>query len=100
MAISKEQAKKILEGGIPFDGNKIELKENDVFVIKEIYPVSDYYAIRINDAGDFIFSSNSLNRLIKEFGEDVIGTSLRFIGQSIFKGADGKSRRVNNYEIA
>lgn len=100
MAISKEQAKKILEGGIPFDGNKIELKENDVFVIKEIYPISDYYAIRINDAGDFIFSSNSLNRLIKEFGEDTIGTSLRFTGQTTFKGADGKSRRVNNYEIA
>lgn len=100
MAISKEQAKQILEGGVPFEGNKIELKENDVFVIKEIYPISDYYAIRINDAGDFIFSSNSLNRLIKEFGEDVIGTSLRFTGQTPFKGADGKSRRVNNYEIA
>ena len=100
MAISKEQAKKILEGGIPFDGNKIELKENEVFIIKEIYPISDYYAIRINDDGDFIFSSNSLNRLIKEFGEDVIGTSLRFTGQTTFKGSDGKSRRVNNYEIA
>lgn len=100
MAISKEQAKQILEGGVPFEGNKIELKENDVFVIKEIYPISDYYAIRINDAGDFIFSSNSLNRLIKEFGGDVIGTSLRFTGQTPFKGADGKSRRVNNYEIA
>lgn len=100
MAISREQAKQILEGGVPFEGNKIELKENDVFVIKEVYPISDYYAIRINDAGDFIFSSNSLNRLIKEFGEDVIGTSLRFTGQTLFKGADGKSRRVNNYEIA
>lgn len=100
MAISKEQAKQILEGGVPFDGNKIELKENDVFVIKEVYPISDYYAIRINDAGDFIFSSNSLNRLIKEFGEEVIGTSLRFTGQTTFKGTDGKSRRVNNYEIA
>ena len=100
MAISREQAKKILEGGIPFDGNKIELKENDVFVIKEIYPISDYYAIRINEAGDFIFSSNSLNRLIKEFGEKVVGTSLRFTGQTTFKGTDGKSRRVNNYEIA
>lgn len=100
MAISKEQAKKILEGGIPFEGNKIELKENEVFVIKEIFPVSDYYAIRINDAGDFIFSSNSLNRLIKEFSVDVIGTSLRFTGQTTFKGSDGKSRRVNNYEIA
>lgn len=100
MAISKEQAKKILEGGIPFEGNKIELKENEVFVIKEIFPVSDYYAIRINDAGDFIFSSNSLNRLIKEFGKAVIGTSLRFTGQTTFKGSDGKSRRVNNYEIA
>lgn len=100
MAISKEQAKQILEGGVPFKGNKIELKENDVFVIKEVYPISDYYAIRINDAGDFIFSSNSLNRLIKEFGEDVIGTTLRFTGQTPFKGADGKSRRVNNYEIA
>lgn len=100
MAISKEQAKQILEGGVPFDGNKIELKENDVFVIKEIYPISNYYAIRINDAGDFIFSSNSLNRLIKEFGEDVIGTSLRFTGQTSFKGTDGKTRRVNNYEIA
>lgn len=100
MAISREQAKQILEGGVPFDGNKIELKENDVFVIEEVYPISDYYAIRINDAGDFIFSSNSLNRLIKEFGENVIGTSLRFTGQTTFKGADGKSRRVNNYEIA
>lgn len=100
MAISREQAKKILEGGVPFDGDKIELKENDVFVVKDIYPISDYYAIRINDAGDFIFSSNSLNRLIKEFGEDVIGTSLRFTGQTTFKGSDGKSRRVNNYEIA
>lgn len=100
MAISKEQAKKILEGGVPFDGDKIELKENDVFVIKEIYPMSNYFAIRINDAGDFIFSSNSLNRLIKEFGEDVIGTSLRFTGQTTFKGSDGKSRRINNYEIA
>lgn len=99
MAISKEQAKQILEGGVPFDGNKIELKENDVFVIKEFYPISDYYAIRINDAGDFIFSSNSLNRLIKEFGDNVIGTSLRFTGQTTFKGDDGKSRRVNNYEI-
>lgn len=99
MAISKEQAKQILEGGVPFDGNKIELKENDVFVVKEFYPISDYYAIRINDAGDFIFSSNSLNRLIKEFGDDVIGTSLRFTGQTTFKGDDGKSRRVNNYEI-
>lgn len=99
MAISKEQAKQILEGGVPFDGNKIELKENDVFVIKEFYPISDYYAIRINDAGDFIFSSNLLNRLIKEFGDDVIGTSLRFIGQTTFKGDDGKSRRVNNYEL-
>lgn len=100
MALSKEQAKKILEGGIPFEGNKIELKENDVFIIKEFFPVSDYFAIRINDAGDFIFSSNSLNRLIKEFGEDVIGTSLRYTGQTTFKGSDGKSRRVNNYEIA
>lgn len=100
MAISKEQAKKILEGGVPFDGDKIELKENDVFVIKEIYPISNYFAIRINAAGDFIFSSNSLNRLIKEFGEDVIGTSLRFTGQTTFKGSDGKSRRINNYEIA
>ena len=100
MAISKEQAKQILEGGVPFDGNKIELKENDVFVVKEFYQISDYYAIRINDAGDFIFSSNSLNRLIKEFGDDVIGTSLRFTGQTTFKGTDGKSRRVNNYEIA
>lgn len=100
MAISREQAKQILEGGVPFDGNKIELKENDVFVIKEVYPISDYYAIRINDTGDFIFSSNSLNRLIKEYGEDVIGTSLRFTGQTTFKGSDGKSRRVNNYEIA
>ena len=99
MAISREQAKQILEGGVPFNGNKIELKENDVFIIKEIYPISDYFAIRINDAGDFIFSSNSLNRLIKEFGEDVIGTSLRFTGQTTFKGTDGKSRRVNNYEI-
>lgn len=99
MAISKEQAKKILEGGFPFKGNKIELKENDVFVIREIYPISDYYAIRINEAGDFIFSSNSLNRLIKEFGEEVIGTTLRFTGQTTFKGTDGKSRRVNNYEI-
>lgn len=100
MALSKEQAKQILEGGVPFDGNKIELKENDVFVIKEFYPISDYFAIRINDAGDFIFSSNSLNRLIKEYGDDVIGTSLRFTGQTKFKGTDGKSRKVNNYEIA
>lgn len=100
MALSKEQVKKILDGRIPFEGNKIELKENDVFVIKEVYPVSDYFAIRINDAGDFIFSSSSLNRLIKEFGEDVIGTSLRFTGQTTFKGDDGKTRRVNNYEIA
>ena len=100
MALNKEQAKKILEGGIPFEGNKIELKENDVFIIKEVYPIHDYFAIRINDAGDFIFSSNSLNRLIKEFGEDVIDTSLRFTGQTTFKGIDGKSRRVNNYEIA
>lgn len=99
MALSKEQAKKILEGGIPFEGNKIELKENDVFVIKEVYPVSDYFAIRINEGGDFIFSSNALNRLIKEFGEDVIGTSLKYTGQTTFKGDDGKSRRVNNYEI-
>lgn len=99
MAISKEQAKHILDGGVPFSGNKIELKENDVFVIKEVYLISDYYAIRINDAGDFIFSSNSLTRLIKEFRKDIIGTSLRFTGQTIFKGADGKSRRVNNYEI-
>lgn len=100
MAISREQAKQILEGGVPFNGNKIELKENDVFIIKEIYPISNYFAIRINDAGDFIFSSNSLNRLIKEFGEDVLGTSLRFTGQTTFKGTDGKTHRVNNYEIA
>lgn len=99
MAISKEQARQILEGGVPFGGNKIELKENDVFVIKEFYPISNYYAIRINEAGDFIFSSNSLNRMIKEFGNDVIGTSLRFTGQTTFKGDDGKSRRINNYEI-
>ena len=99
MAISKEQAKRILEGGVPFDGNKIELKENDVFVIKEFYPISDYYAIRINVAGDIIFSSNLLNKIIKEFGNDVIGTSLRFTGQTTFKGDDGKSRRINNYEI-
>lgn len=100
MALSKEQAKKILEGGVPFEGNKVELKEGDVFVIKEVHQLKDYFAIRINDAGDFIFSSNSLNRLIKEFGEDVIGTSLRFTGQTTFKGDDGKARRVNNYEIA
>lgn len=100
MALNKEQAKKILEGGIPFEGDKIELKENDVFVIKEYYPVHDYFALRINEAGDFIFSSNSLTRLIKEYGTDVIGTSLRYTGQTTFKGADGKSRRVNNYEIA
>lgn len=100
MALTREQAKKVLEGGIPFEGDKVELKENDVFVIKEVYPVSDYYAIRINDAGDFIFSSNSLNRLINEFGDAVIGTNLRYKGQSTFRGKDGKSRFVNNYEIA
>lgn len=100
MSLTREQTKRVLEGGIPFEGDKIELKENDVFVIKEVYPVSDYFAIRINDAGDFFFSSSSLTRLIKEFGEEVIGTNLRYTGQTTFKGSDGKSRRVNNYEIA
>lgn len=99
MAITKAMAEKALKGSISFGGEKVDLLKGDTFTILDFESVKDYFAIKINDSGDFIFSSHQINKLIEVYGNDVKGTKMRYTEDRIFKGNDGKNRRIHEYEI-
>lgn len=99
MAISKKMADEAL--GFPLSGKHFDLEFgiDHVYEVLAIKPISDYYAIQINQQEDYIFSFNQFNQLVAKFGiEQMIGTKFH-VERDTFKDKEGKSKQINRIVI-